>query len=166
MTWIGLIMMIIAFSVSWYKFSKIFEIRSYIAGKSDISHYYSNGYDLKISSPLGLNYLHEKLKALKKYSKKEQTLLGFTFLLWIFSVPIISKANIKDEDIFYVINAAWFIIVMTSFEFFDILKETIIKSAYLVIRQDEENRILNDNKLSDESKIYLIKNRRNTYISD
>ena len=42
MAWIGLIMMIIAFSVSWYKFSKIFEIRSYIAGKSDISHYYSN----------------------------------------------------------------------------------------------------------------------------
>ena len=64
MTWIGLIMMIIAFSVSWYKFSKIFEIRSYIASKNDISHYYSNGYDLKISSPLGLNYLHEKLKAL------------------------------------------------------------------------------------------------------
>lgn len=155
MTWIGLIMMIIAFSVSWYEFSKIFEIRSY-----------SDGYDLKISSPLGLNYLHEKLKALKKYSEKEQTLLGFTFLLWIFSVPIISKANIKDEDIFYVINAAWFIIVMTSFEFFAIMKETIIKSAYLVIRQDEENRILNDDKLSDESKIYLIKNRRNTYISD
>lgn len=46
------------------------------------------------------------------------------------------------------------------------MKETIIKSAYLVIRQDEENRILNDDKLSDESKIYLIKNRRNTYISD
>lgn len=169
MIWVSLCFFIPAFVVLCLQGNAIFELRSLLHCRNDISRQYAAGYDLDIRGSFVPNYDVERfLREFEKWNnnyERNTKLCTYAFLVAWFSGGVFLCCGVDVEtETGSGIASFWTVIVFLFAYCFFSFREDVTKLCYYVLRQYEENKILEDSERSDHDKVLTLKSKRNRLV--
>ena len=147
----------------WRRFFDIIKLNPNNSKLDSTHHYYGYIFSYKFSED-ELNENVEKWVKRTWYKKWDYSIV---VVIEMFIIPgliiwcLIDGIKSENKDLVeYLLFVFWYALVFLVEKIFDVAERALVDRAYLMLRQDQENRIIAEDGTTDQVKIAMIKHAR------